>query len=221
MKAAFLCNSAQKIHEVYDDRAVERLKQLADFDEEICSYEDLISGRKDLREVAYVFSTWKMPVLQEEEIKTYLPNLKAVFYAAGSVQSFARPFLHCGVGIFSAWAANAVPVAEYTAAQILLANKGFFASARLASEGKRAEARRAFAKYPGNYQVKVGIIGAGMIGRNVIRLLQSSQLEILVFDPFLPDETAAELGVEKVSLDMLFERCAVVSTHLAAERNLS
>jgi len=63
-----------------------------------------------------------MPEFTEDEIKTYLPNLKAIFYGAGSVQSFARPFLNCGVRIFSAWAANAIPAAEFTVAQIILAN---------------------------------------------------------------------------------------------------
>ena len=45
---------------------------------------------------------------------------------AGSVQYFARPFIEAGIEVFSAWAANAVPVAEYTVAQIILANKGYF-----------------------------------------------------------------------------------------------
>lgn len=65
-----------------------------------------------------------------------MPSLKAVFYGAGSVQAFARPFLNCGVKVFSACAANAVPVAEYTVAQIVLANKGFFSSSRLAKMGE-------------------------------------------------------------------------------------
>lgn len=53
-------------------------------------------------------------------------EFKSSFYSAGSVKSFALPFLESGVRIFSAYAANAVPVAQYTAAQIVLANKGFF-----------------------------------------------------------------------------------------------
>ena len=63
-----------------------------------------------------------MPEFTENEIKTYLPSLRAVFYGAGTVQAFARPILNSGVEVFSAWAANAVPVAEYTVAQIVLAN---------------------------------------------------------------------------------------------------
>lgn len=215
MKATFLCDSTEKINEVYDAAARARLHALADFDETVCTHADLTAGRRDLREVRWLFSTWKMPVLTEEEIRTYLPNLEALFYAAGTVQAFARPFLHCGVRVFSAWAANAVPVAEYTAAQIVLANKGFFPAARFCSVGKRAAARDAFLRCPGNYDATVGIIGAGMIGKSVIRRLRDMQLAVLVFDPFLGDAEAAALGVEKVPLDTLFARCNVVSNHLA------
>ncbi len=72
-----------------------------------------------------------------------------------------------------------------------------------------------FANYPGNYGVKVGIVGAGMIGKLVIQKLKAYDLEVLVFDPFLCDEQARELGVTKCSLDTLFKECQVVSNHLA------
>ena len=71
-----------------------------------------------------------MPALGKEQILAYFPSLKAVFYAAGSVQGFAREYLEAGVQVFSAWAANAVPVAEFTVAQILLAGKGYFQGLR-------------------------------------------------------------------------------------------
>ena len=164
------------------------------------------------KDTEYIFSTWGMPTVTEEEIKRYLPSLKAVFYGAGSVQHFARPFLNCGIRVFSAWAANGVPVAEYTVAQILLANKGFF---KTMSYTDRAAAEKEFANFPGNYGVKIGIIGAGMIGKLVINMLKQYNLEVLTFDPFLSDETARELGVEKVSLETLFRECQVVSNHLA------
>lgn len=173
------------------------------------------NAHAELSEVEYAFSTWGMPTLNEDEIRTLFPSLRAVFYAAGTVQYFARPFLNCGVKVFSAWAANAVPVAEYTVAQIVLANKGFFKSSPLASIGRREEACREFEHYSGNYGEKVGIIGAGMIGKLVIKMLKAYDLEAVAFDPFLPDETAAELGVKKVSLEEVFSECSVVSNHLA------
>jgi phosphoglycerate dehydrogenase-like enzyme len=61
----------------------------------------------------------------------------------------------------------------------------------------------------------VGIIGAGMIGRLVIDLLRPFPLHVLVYDPFLPDERAEALGVEKCDLPTLFSRAFTVSNHLA------
>ena len=54
-----------------------------------------------------------------------------------------------------------------------------------------------------------------MIGTLVINMLKSYSLEVLVFDPFLPDEKADELGVKKASLETVFGECQVVSNHLA------
>jgi len=141
--------------------------------------------------------------------------LKCVFYGAGTVQSFARPFLNCGVKVFSAWAANAVPVAEFTVAQIILANKGYFLTNRLYHAEGRRSASAAFKKCNGNYGETVGIIGAGMIGKLVIQMLKQYNVKVIVFDPFLSDEKADELGVEKCELGELFARAFVVSNHLA------
>ena len=171
--------------------------------------------RPELAEAEYAFSTWGMPALTQEEIAALLPNLKALFYAAGSVQAFARPFLDRGVRVFSAWAANGVPVAEVTAAQIILANKGFFQTMHKGGGAVWTEHDRA-KPHPGNFGTRVGIIGAGMIGSMVIKKLQDTDLEVLVFDPFLSPERARALGAEKTeSLPELFARCHVVSNHLA------
>ena len=203
MKTIYLCENERHVRNVYGTS------------ERVFCKEDMLQEPARFRNTEYVFSTWGMPQFSEDEIKDTLPSLKAVFYAAGSVQKFARPFLNCGIKVFSAWAANAVPVAEYTVAQIILANKGFFSSSRLAKMGDRKAASQCFHSYPGNYNVKIGIIGAGMIGKLVIRMLKQYNLEALVFDPFLPDEKAKELGVKKVSLETVFRECQVVSNHLA------
>ena len=203
MNKIYLCEKEENVRNVYCDTG------------RVYTKAEVLNTPELFQNTEYVFSTWGMPAFTEDEIKTYLPNLKAIFYGAGSVQSFARPFLNCGVRVFSAWAANAVPVAEYTVAQIILANKGFFSSSRLAKMGDRRAATQNSRAYPGNYGVKIGIIGAGMIGKLVIRMLKQYNLEALVFDPFLPDETAAELGVKKVNLETIFKECQVVSNHLA------
>jgi phosphoglycerate dehydrogenase-like enzyme len=169
----------------------------------------------ELAEVTCAFSTWGITALTESELASLLPALKAVFYAAGTVQAFARPFLARDIAVFSAWGANGVPVAEVTVAEILLANKGFYQTMHRGGGAAWPEHDRA-KPHPGNYGTSVGIIGAGMIGSMVIERLQSYRLRVKVYDPFLTEERAAALGAEKVeSLPELFASCHVVSNHLA------
>lgn len=208
-KAAFITDGGRRaIEQAYSLQTRRELAELAEFPPEVLE-------RPEGSDAEYLFSTWGMPVMTEQEAEICFPRLRAVFYAAGSVQAFARPLLNRGIRVFSAWAANAIPVAEYTAAQILLAGKGFFQASRLYSGDGWEAARRHAESQQGSYGASVGIIGAGMIGREVIRRLKGCRLKVLVFDPFLPDERAAELGVEKCGLHEVFARCRVISNHLA------
>lgn len=214
-KAVFLNTNKPAIANAYAEALRREMAQTYDLLPDIYTMnEDAGEDLSALRDVEVAFSTWGMPTLDEEQIKAYLPNLKAVFYGAGSVQYFARPFLACGVEVFSAWAANGVPVAEVTVAQIILANKGYYQ--RMQYEDG-AWTNHGMQNAPlGNYDTNVGIIGAGMIGKLVIEMLRPYRLNVLVFDPFLPAEKAAELGVTKVDeLPELFGTCHVISNHLA------
>ena len=215
MKAIFLCKDDPMVFRVFDDQTVSEIAKYVPIEKIIYQKEDVLREPEKFRNVEFIFSTWGMPEFTEDEIRTLFPALTCVFYGAGSVQKFARPFLNCGVKVFSAWAANAVPVAEMTVAQIILSNKGYFLTTRLSHGGGRRAASAAFKKCNGNYGETVGIIGAGMIGKLVIRMLKAYRLKVLVFDPFLPRETADELGVELCDLPTLFERSFVVSNHLA------
>jgi phosphoglycerate dehydrogenase-like enzyme len=215
MKAIFLCQQTDKIWKIYNDETIAAIKGIVDIEKRIYSKEDLLTSPESFNDVEIVFSTWGMPEMSEEEIKRCLPSLKCVFYAAGSVQAFARPFLACGVKVFSAWAANAIPVVEYTLAQIILANKGFFAHSREMKKGNREAGKIMKAAYPGNYGENVGIIGVGMIGSQVAERLKSYKLNVLAFDPFLSDERAEKLGIKKASLDEIFSTCRIITNHMA------
>lgn len=215
MKAIFLCERPETLRNVFEPQTVASIRKNALLSDTVYSKEELLREPEKFSDVELIFSTWGMPEMTEEEIEKCLPSLKALFYAAGSVQEFARPFLARGVRLFSSWGANAVPVAEMTVAETVLANKGYYLTNRVyCSEGYVAS-KHAYWRCNGNFGETVGIIGAGMIGRLVIQMLKSYELRVIVFDPFLSDEDAAALGVEKCSLDELFARAFVVSNHLA------
>ena len=156
-----------------------------------------------------------MPALTEAQIEAHFPNLEAVYYAAGTVQYFARPFLKRGVRVFSAWAANGVPVVEFTVAQIVLAGKGYFQSLRRYRERDRKAAFAYTMSLPCNYNIRVGILGAGVIGREVMARLKAYQYEVLAYDPYVSDEVLSSLGAKRASLEEIFSTCQIISNHVA------
>ncbi len=147
------------------------------------------------------------------------PRLRMVAYAAGTVKDSIAPeaFDQDDLRVTSGAAANAVPVAEFTVAAILFANKDVFAS----RERLRAGADASFDWQPrrrpvGNWAKAVGLIGASHVGRGVMELLRPYHLEVLVTDPFLSAADARALGARLVDLDELLTRSDVVSIHAPA-----
>ena len=180
--------------------------------------ETLVTSQQMLRTVDCVFSTWDMPVYCTEEIQRLFPNLKAIFYAAGTTKYFVLPFLQQGIRVFSSAKVNGIPVAEFVVAQIVLANKGYFQSCRAYQPvlwwRNFWRARRKAESKSGNYHSRIGVVGCGFVGSAVIRLLKSYELEVVVYDPYLSEERANMLGVKIVTLEELFSTCDVVSNHL-------
>lgn len=213
IKAIFLNGNPNNYARIYDEETLARLKEVYDISETLYTKDDLTPGM----DTEVIFSTWGMPVFTAEEIDTFFPNLKAIFYGAGTVQAFARPFLEKGIVVTSSWMANGIPVAEYSAAIIMLANKGFFRiCGRNNTRDKHVECAYAMVDFPGNYNTKVGLIGAGAIGSKTAEILNTAFVtDVYVFDPFMSEERAKELGVTKASLEYIFENCQTISNHLA------
>lgn len=173
----------------------------------------------DWQGVDTIFSSWYMPNFSVEEIKTFFPNLKYLFYAAGAVEYFAKPFYENNVRIFSASLANGISVAEFAASQIILANKGYFQAVKryrwpIFSRGFIKARNIAIRKF-GNYKSKVGIIGCGAVGSSVLRLLKDNyDLMLFACDPYKPEEQIREMGAQPMNLQGIFSSCDVISNHL-------
>jgi D-3-phosphoglycerate dehydrogenase len=59
----------------------------------------------------------------------------------------------------------------------------------------------------------LGIIGCGNIGAIVASRGSGLKMRVIAFDPFLSQERAAEIGVEKVELDDLLARADIITLH--------
>ena len=60
----------------------------------------------------------------------------------------------------------------------------------------------------------LGVIGCGNIGSIVADRAIGLKMDVIAFDPFLTDERAVEIGVEKVELDDLFARADFITIHV-------
>ncbi|MBO3748426.1 hydroxyacid dehydrogenase [Streptosporangiaceae bacterium NEAU-GS5] len=173
-------------------------------------------ARERLGRARVLVTGWGCPPLDEPALAA-APLLEAVVHAAGSVKGHVGPAVFArGIQVSSAAAANAIPVAEYTLAVILLANKGVPALAR------EYRARRGDLGLPrrdldvGNHGRTVGVVGASRVGRRVLELLRPFDLRPLLADPYVPVETAGALGALLVDLDELFAMSDVVTLHAPA-----
>ncbi|MET3904558.1 hydroxyacid dehydrogenase [Paenarthrobacter sp. 4246] len=180
-------------------------------------------GRAVLAESDILITGWGCPMI-DHTVLDAAPRLRYVLHAAGSVKHhIGDACWERGVQVSSAADANAIPVAEYTVAMIILANKRVLQIARALHTTRTDVLAEQLFPDMGNYRKRVGIIGASKIGRHVIRLLAPYELEVVVADPYLSPDEAAVLGVRLVDLEELVTGSDVVSLHapsLPSTRNL-
>ncbi|WP_425246970.1 hydroxyacid dehydrogenase [Streptomyces sp. NEAU-NA10] len=155
---------------------------------------------------------WGCPHLGAETLAA-APRLRAVLHADGSVRHLVgEPFWERGLTLSSAVQANALPVAEYTLAMILLAGKDAFG---LRERFRAEHGHPAPTEYAGvgNLGRRVGLIGASRVGRRVLELLRPLDLAVSLYDPYVEAGEAAELGAVPLDLDELLSTSDIVSVH--------
>jgi phosphoglycerate dehydrogenase-like enzyme len=194
---------------VLGDAAFAAIREMADVVLPVVQ-DDFAELGADLASVEVLITGWGSPRIDAHVLST-MPRLRAVLHAAGSVKGHLLPDVwRRGVVVTSAADANAMPVAEYVLAMILLAGKGV--PARAAEYATDPAVLGAGHPDVGNLGRVVGIVGASRIGRRVIELLQPFDVEVIVADPTL-DRSATVGPAAVVGIDELFRRADVISLH--------
>ncbi|OAN30848.1 hypothetical protein A4X17_04630 [Plantibacter sp. H53] len=175
-----------------------------------------VDDRALLAEAEVLVTGWGSPALDEPLLRM-LPSLRAVAHSAGSVRGIVTDaLLDRHVSLTSSAAANAVPVAEFTVAMIVLAAKRtFWAAETLRSSNAPVDAERAWPTV-GSHGITVGVVGASRIGRLVIERLASLDVRVLVADPTLDHEQRLAIGVPCVPLEELAAGSDIVTLHAPA-----
>jgi len=116
-----------------------------------------------------------------------------------------------GVMVVNAPTSNIVSAAEL-AIGLLIASARFISPAHAAlRNGKWARS-----KYTGVelYEKTLGVVGLGRIGQLVASRMQAFGMDVIAYDPYLPEARANHLGVKLVDLDTLLKTSDFITVHL-------
>jgi len=105
---------------------------------------------------------------------------------------------------------NTITTAEHTIAMM-------FAVARKIPQASASMAKGEWEKkkFMGTelYNKTLGIIGLGNIGGEVARRAEGLGMQVIAFDPFLSEEKANEMGIEKIEVTELIKRADFITVH--------
>ena len=167
-----------------------------------------------------VITSWGVATL-DADVMNAAPNLKAMAHMGSSVKRFVSDaFWERGMHLTSAGITLARDVAETTLGLMIVGQKRIWPLGQHVREGGWRDSP-AWDKWFSRelFRKEVGIIGASNVGRYVIELLKPFDAKVLLYDPFVSEEEAAKLGVEKLELDELLRRSDVVSLHAPANEH--
>lgn len=167
-----------------------------------------------LAEVEILVTSWGVQRLDAARLAA-MPNLRAVFHCAGTIRDFVSDELWArDILVTTSADANAIPVAEFTFATILLAGKK---AQFLASDARTY--RTDWSYIPthgdlGNIGRTIGVIGFSRIGRRVVKLMDHLQdAQCLVVDPHADPHEVAAAGARLVSLEEMLPVADIVTIH--------
>jgi len=173
-----------------------------------------------LPEADACITSWGVAQLDADVIAA-APRLKAMAHMGSSVKRFiSEAVLAQNIHITSAGITLGRTVAETTLGLMIVGQKRIWPLGQHVREGGWRDSPVWDKWYSRElFRDQVGIIGASNVGRYVIELLKPFSANILLYDPFVSEEEAKQLGTTKVELNELLSRSDIVSLHAPANKD--
>ena len=115
-----------------------------------------------------------------------------------------------GIVVMNTPYGNAITAAEHAIAMMFALARQIPAADRSTQAGKWEKSRFMGVELSGK---TLGVIGCGNIGAIVADRAQGLKMRVVGYDPFLSEERAIDLGIEKVALDELLARADFITLH--------
>jgi D-3-phosphoglycerate dehydrogenase len=146
-----------------------------------------------------------------EQLLARAPKLKVIGRPGTGVDNIEMPAAtRRGIVVMNTPAGNSISAAEHTIGLMLALLRRIPQADASLKSGKWDRQKFIGAEL---HEKLVGIIGLGKIGTEVVKRALSFKTEVLVFDPFVSDSVARDLGVRLVKLEELLTQADIVSLH--------
>jgi len=146
-------------------------------------------------------------------------NLRVIGRAGVGVDNVDLPAATAaGVLVMNTPGGNAVSVAEHTLGLMLSMARSLPQAVASTKSGKWEKK-----KFMGNELrgKRLGILGLGSIGQEVVRRARGFEMKIIASDPYVNSQSASDLGVTLVHQDELYAQSDYITVHVALTKETS
>lgn len=164
---------------------------------------------------------WRTPTFSKELLDKH-PTLRFIMHGAGAVRNLVCPEFWDMKGrhISSNAPIIAKDVAQMTLGFMLPSVKQLWQLNELTHSGKwKGGESGNFTTRNVDKDLKVGLIGCSLVGKEVIQILKPFGCPIKVWDPYMSPLEAEMLGVTKAELNDLLSTSDVISMHAPANED--
>ena len=196
---------------VFGEKYYERMRKSGEviiYDRE--EFDDMDYVLEFVKGSTIIVTSWGSPKI-DQAILDVCPDLKLVIHAAGTVKPvITDEFIAKNIPITNSACALGEGVAETSLGFAISACKRFYWLNEDTSNKLWKDNQLGLVDF---YDIKVGVISGGFVGRHMVKLLKNFHVDILMYDPTLSKEEIAEIGAVKVELNELLSECDVISVH--------
>ncbi len=147
-----------------------------------------------------------------EKILDAAPNLKVIGRAGIGTDNIDKEAASKqGVIVMNTPFGNMITTAEHAIAMMFAVARQIPEASASTHAGKWEKSKFMGVELTGK---TLGVIGAGNIGGIVCDRARGLKMKVAAYDPFLGEEKAEEMGVEKVELDDLLKRADFITLHV-------
>ncbi len=146
-----------------------------------------------------------------KELLAATPRLKVVGRAGVGVDNIDIPAAtERGVVVMNTPFGNSMTTAEHTLAMMFSVARNIPQASVSTHAGKWAKSPFMGVEL---YRKTLGVVGCGNIGSIVARRALALEMNVIVYDPYITDERAREIGVKKVDFDELLSESDFITLH--------